>query len=223
LIGYPGTTLSGGMRVADAAGGSTVVTLYQPERLQIRVDVRFEDIPNVTLGQPVEIENPALRAPLAGTVLFVSSEADIQKNTLQVKVAIDAPPPVFKPEMLVDATFLAPSRPEEPAAPLEELKLYVPKALVHRDDEGAFVWLADQSAGVVRRRPVETDSAAPEGFVEILRGLDASSRLVAGGHDELSDGDRIRITGEQPPVASDRRSAGAIHPSTGAAIQGENH
>ena len=45
-----------------------------------------------------------------GTVLFISSEADIQKNTLQVKVAIPDPPDVFKPEMLVDVTFLAPER-----------------------------------------------------------------------------------------------------------------
>ena len=35
------------------ADGSTVVTLYRPEMLQVRVDVRFEDIPKVSLGQPV--------------------------------------------------------------------------------------------------------------------------------------------------------------------------
>ena len=89
------------------ADGSTVVTLYRPDMLQARVDVRFEDIPKVALGQKVLINNPALSEPISGKVLFVSSKANIQKNTLEVKVALDKPVPVFKPEMLVNVTHLA--------------------------------------------------------------------------------------------------------------------
>ena len=89
---------------------STVVTLYRPDSLQVRVDVRYENLAQVRLGQPVRIASPALENELSGKVLFVSSLADIQKNTLQVKVEMDTPPSVFKPEMLVDVTFLAPER-----------------------------------------------------------------------------------------------------------------
>ncbi|HUS38621.1 MAG TPA: HlyD family efflux transporter periplasmic adaptor subunit, partial [Pirellulales bacterium] len=173
-----------------------VVTLYRPDMLQIRVDVRFEDIPKVSLNQPVEIDNPALSAPLSGQVLFVSSEADIQKNTLQVKVAVPDPPAVFKPEMLVDVTFLAGKPPEEISEPSQELKLYVLQQLIHQDDGGSFVWLADQSEGIARRTMIETGVVGSNGLVEITSGLTISSRIIVGGSDNLQDGDRITVTGE---------------------------
>ena len=117
LIAHPGARIGSGMTQMQGHDGSTVVTMYRPDMLQVRVDVRFEDIPKVSLNQSVEIDNPALPSPLTGKVLFVSSEADIQKNTLQVKVAIPDPPTVFKPEMLVDVTFIAPKQAKRSAIP----------------------------------------------------------------------------------------------------------
>src|SRR5262249_9753520 len=73
LVAFPGTNLTGGMSPVANADGSTVVTLYRPSMLQVRADVRFEDIPKVHLGQQVQIKNPALPAPITGKVLFVSS------------------------------------------------------------------------------------------------------------------------------------------------------
>ena len=96
LVAIPGSTLTAGMAPAANADASTVVTLYRPDMLQVRVDVRFEDIPKVSLGPAGGDQQPGVVCePLAGRVLFVSSEADIQKNTLQVKVAVDMPQPVF--------------------------------------------------------------------------------------------------------------------------------
>ncbi|MEX2288482.1 MAG: HlyD family efflux transporter periplasmic adaptor subunit [Planctomycetaceae bacterium] len=212
LVGQPGTTLSGGMGVFDNYDGSTVITLYRPEMLQVRVDVRFEDIPQVSLKQPVQIENPALKEPLRGTVLFVSSLANIQKNTLEVKVAIDNPPAVFKPEMLVDVTFLAPPEAAQPSGPSEEMRLYVLREHIHQDERGAFVWVADQSAGVARRTPVQTNAKATgNGLVEIESGLTISSRIIVVGFEDLSDGDRIRVIGE----AQDAAASAAMHANAG--------
>jgi HlyD family secretion protein len=202
LIGYPGTTLTGGMGPVPGADGSTVVTLYRPEMLQLRVDVRFEDIPKVTLGQPVQINNPALAEPLTGKVLFVSSEANIQKNTLEVKVAMDDAPQVFKPEMLIDATFLAP-KPAEPTAEMsEEMRFYVPQQLIVRDGGGAFVWIADHSDRVARKTAVTTGQPAAGGLVEITDGLTPASRLIARGQENLTDGKRIRIVEEAANVVA---------------------
>src|SRR5262249_51207739 len=50
LVAFPGATLTGGMSAVPNADASTVVTLYQPAMLQVRADVRFEDIPKVQLG-----------------------------------------------------------------------------------------------------------------------------------------------------------------------------
>ena len=208
LVAHPGASVGGSVSLMTGQDASTVVTMYDPQRLQIRVDVRFEDIPHVSLNQPVEIDNPALETPLVGHVLFVSSEADIQKNTLQVKVAIPEPPSVFKPEMLVDVTFLSPAIPERHSQPTNELKLYALQPLVRQGDEGAYVWVADQSAGIARRVAVQTGTAGGNGLVEITGGLTIASRLISSGTEGLEDGDRIRISGEGD-------TAGLSAPSTG--------
>ncbi|MEX0718536.1 MAG: efflux RND transporter periplasmic adaptor subunit [Planctomycetaceae bacterium] len=197
LTSDPGTRLTEGMGDAGTEDMSTVVTMYRPESQQVRVDVRFADIPHVALGQPVRIENPAVKEPLSGRVLFISSRADIQKNTLEVKVSIDSPPSVFKPEMLVDVTFLAPEILDDESEPSEELRIYVPQRLITRDGDAAFVWVADQSEGRARRVSVELGAASGDGLVEVASGLTIASRLIAGGHDGLRDGDRIRVTGEE--------------------------
>ena len=205
LVAYPGTTLTGGMGQVTNADGSTVVTLYRPEMLQVRVDVRFEDIPKVSLGQPVKINNPALEKSLTGNVLFVSSEADIQKNTLQVKVALDSPPEVFKPEMLVDVTFVAP-RPAAPEADVaEETRLYVPQQLIFQDDAGAYVWLADRSSGVARKTPVTTGRPGTGGLIQVTTGVNSADRVISRGHDGLSDGDRIRVVDEEPDYSTNNQ------------------
>jgi HlyD family secretion protein len=212
LVGFPGTTLTGGMSPVANADGSTVATLYRPDMLQVRVDVRFEDIPKVSLGQKVLINNPALAKPISGKVLFLSSKANIQKNTLEVKVALDAPEPVFKPEMLVNVTHLAPKS-AETVADAAEMRIYVPQQLVLHDESGSFVWATDQSAGVARKTPVITGAAAAGGLVEVTQGLSVSSRLISRGFESLKDRSRINVVNEDAPVvASAAPSAHAQQP-----------
>jgi RND family efflux transporter MFP subunit len=196
LIAHPGARIGGGMTQMLGYDGSTVVTMYQPDMLQVRVDVRFEDLRKVRpeKNQRVEIDNPASSSPLTGVVLFVSSEADIQKNTLQVKVAIPNPPSVFKPEMLVDVTFLSPESKDESHETVE--RIFVPVALVRSDGGQSYVWVADQSAGVARKTAIETGVSFGAGRIEVVHGLNVSTRLITSRTDSLTDGMRITITGE---------------------------
>ena len=202
LVAFPGATLTGGMSAVPNADASTVVTLFQPSMLQVRADVRFEDIPKVLLGQQVQIKNPALPAPISGKVLFVSSEANIQKNTLQVKVEVSGANGVLKPEMLVDVTFLAPKLAESSGEASEELHLYVPQQSILHDDAGTFVWLADQSNGRARKTPVTAGAVGLGGIQEITRGLTMGSHLITRGQENLKDGERIQIAGEETAAAA---------------------
>lgn len=220
LIAHPGARIGSGMTQMAGHDGSTVVTMYRPEMLQVRVDVRFEDIPKVSPGQLVEIDNPALSEPVVGEVLFKGSDADIQKNTLQVKVAIPDPPRVFKPEMLVDVTFLASEPPDQsPDDVSTRMRLYAPLDLIQNDDSGAFLWVADQSSGVARkyRVPKESGPVLNNEFVEIKSGLTVSSRLIVSGIEGIQDGDRIRITGEDQSYGIKANSGvtGLKQPATG--------
>ncbi|WP_417383270.1 HlyD family secretion protein [Gimesia sp.] len=197
LIGHPGSSIGNMLTQMSSHDGSTVVTMYQPEMLQIRVDVRFEDIPKVRLNQPVQINNPALSQPVTGKVLFISSEADIQKNTLQVKVDIDGSNPVLKPEMLVDVTFLAPEPAGNTEADQEETRIYIPRNMIEQNAARQnIVWVADQSTRRAQPQIIQTATSSSGPLVEVTDGLNLTSHLISSSTADLESGDRITITGE---------------------------
>ena len=187
-----------GMDPASEQNASAVVSLYDPRSLQVRVDVRLEDVPHVQIGQPVEIETAALAKPIVGKVLWVTTRADIQKNTLQVKVAIDDPPEVITPEMLAQVTFLAPAQPVETAdSEQDPLRLLIPRTLVDGSEGSASIWITDSANGVARRQPVQLGRAGSDTLVEVSQGLDPTAKLIVAGRESLTDGERIRVVGEE--------------------------
>ncbi len=218
LIANPGSQLMTGPSQMEARDSNTVVTMYQPDQMQVRVDVRFEDLPRVGRDQPVQVKSPAFPEAILGRVLFLTSYANVQKNTLAVKVSLDTPPSVLKPEMLVDVTFLAPESPkpepgEESQLPTEEYRLFLPRSVVEIGSEGSFVWVADLAHRVARRQPVELGTIQTPTLVEITNGLTAASRIISGGHENLNDGDRIEVQGEDTQLGT----TGASGPTTSSA------
>lgn len=207
LMARPGMRLMG-MAPITMQDASTVVSLYDPALLQIRADVRLEDVLRVQPGQPARIDTPAVGHPLEGEVLFATSSADIQKNTLQVKVAIKDPPATLKPDMLVQVTFLAPPSTTPPSGGTPPLRLLVPRSLVDSGEGkemggmGPHVWLADQAGGIARCRPIKLGTALQGELIEVLEGLTPADKLIAGGREGLRDGDRIKVTGEDPTLGT---------------------
>jgi RND family efflux transporter MFP subunit len=205
LVATPGSRVMG-LAPGALSDASTLVKLYDPRSLQVRADVLLEDVPRVLPGQKVRIDTPAAPGPLQGTVLQVTSSADIQKNTLQVKVAIDDPPATVRPEMLVRATFLAAELPAGArAAP--SLRLFVPRSLVAEGTGGAQVWLLDRAAGVCRQRSIQLGADADDGLVEVVAGLNLADKLIASPREGLAEGARVRLAGEDPALGAGERAA----------------
>ena len=202
LAARPGQRLSG-INPHSSQGSSAVVTLYDPASLQVRVDVRLEDVPQVQLGQPAFIESAALPGAIDGRVISVTTLADIQKNTLQVKVAIANPPEVIKPEMLSKVTFLAPPSPVvETETGESPLRLFVPQSLVATGEGGNAIWVADLTAKVAKRQAIEIGrGTTDDGLVEVTSGLNPTAKLIVGGREALIEGARIRVTGEDQSIA----------------------
>lgn len=196
LLSPPGSHLGTMPSGNSQSDSSTVVTMYRPDSLQVRVDVRFENIPQVSLDQQVSINNPALDQPIVGRVLFISSEADIQKNTLQVKVALPDPPNYFKPEMLVDVTFLAPEVEQKSDTYQEEMRIYIPTELVLEDNSQAFVWVADQAAGKARKKSIGIADQPSGPMTEVMSGLNLGDRLIFNPPSDLQENTAIRVVDE---------------------------
>ena len=214
LEARPGQWLSG-VGAARQQGSSAVVGLYDPKRLQVRVDVRLEDVPQVQIGQPAQIETAALPDAIDGEVISVTTQADIQKNTLQVKVAVNNAPAVIKPEMLAKVTFLAPPSPVVAEASSESpLRMFVPQTLVRSSEGEASIWVANLTSGLAERKTIEVGRGATDGgLVEVVNGLVPTDKLIVGGREAVSVGTRIRVTGE------DRLTLGGSGRSSRAASQ----
>lgn len=209
LNAQPGARLMG-MSAASQRDASTVVTLYDPEKLQVRADVRLEDVAQVQLGQPVQISTAASKEPFAGHVIAVTSQADIQKNTLQVKVALDKPSEVIRPEMLGQVVFLAPQQlGDKSKGKQDPLRLLVAKELIESGENGSTVWVADSAYGVARRQAVQLGRAGTDQLVDVTQGLTALDKLIVSGREGLSEGSRIRITGDDKSLGN-RLNGGAM-------------
>jgi len=210
LVARPGTRVMG-LSPGSLYDSSTVVMLYDPHMLQVRADVPFDQVPRVLAGQPVRIETDAVPGgPLEGEVLFKTSQADMQKNTLQVKVMVKSAPVDLKPDMLVRLTFLAPATPKAKGEKTEQTRFLVPRQLVENGEGGSRVWVADQTAGVARARTIKLGTGNSGDYLEVVEGLTETDKLIASGREGIKDGERIQVTGED----SQGVAAGSSGPST---------
>jgi RND family efflux transporter MFP subunit len=190
----PGSKL---MLKSDNPRSAQVVRLYDPAKLQVRVDIPLVEAAGVGVGQPAEVIVDVLPDRVFdGHVTRVVHEADVQKNTLQVKVAIANPSPEIKPEMLARARFLSVPDPEVNEAEASAQRLFVPESAVHQREGQTFVWLADQVDKVARLTPVTVGRAMLDGWLSVSDGLSAGDRVIVDAPPGLAEGGRIRLLEE---------------------------
>lgn len=220
----PGSRISMGGKggegaVANGMSGA-VLRIYDPLRLQVRVDVPLADAAKVGIGTRAVVSTEALPdQTFTGVVTRVVHEANIQRNTVQFKVAIDAPSPVLKPEMLtrvkLHATATVSQTPSGATtsagtsndALQGELMLLVPAGSVTPAGEGkAHIWVVDASGGspVARWREIATVPSAEEGFLGATSGLRLTDRVILDppAPPAIQDGTRLKILGERTTAAS---------------------
>ena len=196
-LAYPGAKL---MLEADMPHAAHVVHLYDPRRLQVRVDVPLADAAHIGVGQAAEVVADVLPdRTFAGHVSRIVHEADLQKNTLQVKVSLADPAPQLKPEMLARARFLAAAEPGDTPAG-EEPRVFVPEELLREASGGqARVWIVDQARQVAAERVVTLGTRRSGAWREVTGGLQPGDRIIAEYPRALAVGQRVRIVGEVTP------------------------
>jgi len=195
----PGDKVMFGM---DTEHSMHLVHLYDPERIQVRVDVPLADAAKVYVGQACEVVVDVLpEEPFRGEVTRITHEADLQKNTLEVKVRVIDPKPILKPEMLTRVKFLGTDERGErtseapgdaPGAP-ERASVRVPvECLV----DGSEVWLVKERKGAVgRAAPRRVEVGPTEGGFALVTGPIRPGDLLIVSGPPLVEGQRVRITG----------------------------
>ena len=129
LFAQPGKRL---MQNMDRPDASTVVSLYSENKLQARIDVPLAEVSKLFIGQDVEITCSMLpENKFKGTLSRILGQADLQRNTLQVKVQILNPDSQLRPEMLCRAKFFYKKKQNGNGniTKTKSLGLFVPKSL----------------------------------------------------------------------------------------------
>ena len=198
LVGPQGEFM--GMGEANATGGlnrltGAIVTLYDPAKIQARVDVPLAEVAGIEVGTRATIEVDAAKGrSFEGTVTRLVHEADLSKNTLQVKVKIDAPEGLLRPEMLCRARFdvgsARPASADAPAPSGNNGTWLVPSEAVRN---GA-VFVFDPTRGGRARRVAVTPLGQDGADTRVQGALGRSSQIVL---DAVSDGERVQPQ-EQP-------------------------
>lgn len=167
--------------------GEGIVSLYDPQHLQARVDVPLAMVAAVHDGQAVAVLSEVTGARVtAGRVLRVQRESDLLKNTLQVKVGLIDPDPSLRPETLCRARFIDEARERDHAAP--EGRWWVPTSAVR----GGAVYVADPSTSRARRVSVEIIETR-DGETLVRAELSATQQVLLEAVDE---GDRVQVRKE---------------------------
>jgi HlyD family secretion protein len=199
----PGTRIS--MSGRGDAGGmpGAVLRVYNPAKLQVRVDVPLGDAAKIGVGTPAQVTTEALPGrTFTGSVVRTVHEANIQRNTVQFKVAIETPSPELKPEMLCRVRFNADSLQAASGGPGQDsgLVLVLPAAaVVNRSDARGQVWLVQHAGGVRGSTAVlrDVELAGSDGdYVTVASGVRPGDRAVINPPAGLRAGSRVRILGE---------------------------
>lgn len=216
----PGYRVTMAAKHGEGAGGvaGAVMTLYDPKRLQVRADVPIADAATIGVGTRALVTTEALPdKEFAGVVTRVLHEANIQRNTIQCKIALEDPSPILKPEMLVRVRFMghrsvgASAQASSDAGGAEDgLLLLLPsEAIASQQADRAVVWLVDASTSVpvARRREIVVGPADDRGYMPVREGLRLTDRVIVDRPPTLREGDRVNVLGERPswmPAAAPR-------------------
>jgi len=191
--------------MSEMPESATIAILYDPDSMQARIDVPLSEAGRVFIGQAVLLESEFLPGKsLKGRVTRIVGEADLQRNTLQVKVAIEQPTAGLRPDILCRAEFLASrrgsvaERPDMPGTGSRTrpsgdlLMVLVPEsALVETAGQEVIVWVVDETGRRAERREVTLTGEDREGYRVVRGGLLPGDRVILSGHRNMREGKRI--------------------------------
>jgi HlyD family secretion protein len=180
-----------------------VLRLYDPGHVQVRVDVPLADAAKVRSGDVAEITTETLPGrTFTGTLTRFVHEANLQKNTVQVKVSITDPAPELKPDMLAKARISTrPSKPTDAAAAASaqssEGVLVIPHAaLLEVSGSQGAAWVLDRQTSTAVKRTLHLGRVNPES-ADVLDGLRPGDRVILNPPTTLREGSRVQPGGEK--------------------------
>jgi RND family efflux transporter MFP subunit len=193
----PGSLVSAFNEVGNTAA---IMSLYSPENLQVRVDVPIAESSKIQLGMVAEVRLEALgERSFRAQVSRISGQADLQRNTLPVKVKLQEVDARLKPDMLARVQFFNSQHLENSSTTNVQTSalLFIPKETIENKDGQASVWVIDANTNLAKRRLVTLGTQTQDGLQEVINGLAIGEKVVHQNREKLTEGARVHIKGVQ--------------------------
>lgn len=177
----------------DDPKSAVIVELYDPKKLQARIDVPLTEAASMQVGQIVELTSDLLPdMAFQGKVTRITGEADLQRNTLQAKVSIENPDVRLRPEMLVRGKFFSvgnnsASTTTSSSSSSGRLALYVPESALVDD---TTVWVVDTD-NTAKIRTITLGKDTRENHRRVLDGLRSGEHVILPPFNDLEEGSRV--------------------------------
>jgi len=166
----------------------SVVTIVDPNTLEVEADINESSIGKITPGLEAEVTLDALPGEkLAAEVRKIIPTADRQKATVKVKVRFKEIDPRILPDMNAKATFM--QRPEQ-GAQTGASRVTVPKSAINQRDGKSMVFVFSDGRLVSQQVAVGNEI---NDRVEIKQGLAGGEQVIIHAAENLTDGSRVKV------------------------------
>lgn len=152
------------------AGTTPCFTIADLSTMWVLANVYANDLPDISVGEPVDIYTDVSRAPVPGKVDYIASLADPNTKAVQVRVIAANNNQVLRRDMFVRV---------EIKSAAEHHGVLVPTSSVMRDDENLpYVYVAVGNG--YQRRRIDLGSQVGDQY-QVTSGLNTGDKVVAKG------------------------------------------
>jgi len=198
ILVTPGTPVTSVNEIAGA--GTPIMTIYSPEHLQARVDVPMAEAARIQIEMPAEVRIEAIAdRAFRAQVTRIAGQADLQRNTLPIKVRLLETNPTIKPDMIARVQFFSPQVTKSSSTTTNQTfaALFVAEEVIETKDGQSAVWIVDANKGQAKRRVITLGSRKQGELREVTSGLALGDKVIRQNRERLTEGIKVRIQGVQ--------------------------
>jgi len=183
---YKGALLPAG--TSSNKGDQALCHLSQNTLLRLVIPVPERAVPDVRIGQPVDVSVSSLKKKFTGKIIRYSGQIDMETRTMHTEVQVENPNYELVPGMYASV--------EIPIRTVSNV-LSLPVQAVRVNGEGKGIVLLVGPDGRIDRRDVSTGLEGASN-VEILSGLQEGDLVVFGEQNQFRPGETVKPQAIQP-------------------------
>ncbi|MDD7984907.1 efflux RND transporter periplasmic adaptor subunit [Lentisphaera marina] len=165
---------------SDNEVSTTVAEIFDPTQILVKVDVPLNELNKVQIGQKARISLESIQEKLSGQVISFEGEADYQKNTLEVHVAIPNGHLKLRPEMLAQVEFISS---QQAKTAQSSASVFIHQQCLLNDS----LYLIDLQ-GKIKIQKVTIGTEKNGDWIEITSGLQPGQKAIYQPKSTLKDG-----------------------------------